>query len=55
MRITKGYLSTKEKVVVVNSKLESIEVESSKLRKDLIAAMDETNKANEKVKKLSGP
>ena len=55
MRITKGYLSTKEKVVVVNSKLESIEVESSKLRKDLIAAMDETNKANEKVKELSGP
>nr|POE52350.1 hypothetical protein CFP56_65584 [Quercus suber] len=53
LRITSDYLSTEEKVVVVNSKLESVEVESSKLRKDLIVAMDETNKANEKVKELS--
>lgn len=40
-------------VVVVNSKLEFAEAESSKLRKDLIAAMDETNRENEKVKELS--
>ena len=39
--------------MVANSKLEFIEEESSKLRKDLIEAMDKTNKANEKIKKLS--
>ena len=39
--------------MVVNSKLESVEVESSRLRKDLIEAMDETNKAREKIKELS--
>lgn len=38
---------------MANSKFESIEAESSKLRKDLIATMDETNKANEKIKELS--
>ena len=38
---------------MVNSKLESAEAKNSKLRKDLIAAMDEMNKANEKVKELS--
>ena len=38
---------------MVNSKLESVEAKSSKLRKDLIAAMDETNKENEKVQELS--
>ena len=37
---------------MVNSKLESVEAESSKLRKDLIVVMDKTNKA-EKVKELS--
>ena len=46
------YLSTEEKVLVTNSKLEFVEAESSKLRKDLIADMDETNKANEKIKEL---
>lgn len=39
--------------MVVNSKLESVEVESLKLRKNLIAAMDETNKVNKKIKELS--
>ena len=46
------YLSTEEKVLVTNSKLEFVEAESSKLRKDPIAAMDETNKAKEKIKEL---
>ena len=46
------YLSTEEKVLVTNSKLEFVEAESSKLRKDLIAAMDEMNKAKEKIKEL---
>ena len=52
MRLTTDYLGAEEKVVVVNSKLESVEAESSKLRKDLIVVMDKTNKA-EKVKELS--
>lgn len=39
--------------MVANSKLESVEVESSRLRKDLIEAMDKTNKAREKIKELS--
>ena len=47
------YLNTEEKVMVANSKLEYVEAESSKLRKDLIIAMDETNKENEKIKELS--
>ena len=51
--IDDDYLNTEEKVVVANSKLESIEAENSKLRKDLIVAMDETNKANEKIKELN--
>jgi len=41
------YLGVEEKVVVTNSKLESVEAKSSRLRKDLIAAMDETNKLSE--------
>ena len=52
MRLTTNYLSSEEKVVVANSKVESIEVESMKLRKDLIEAMDQVTKAKEKVKEL---
>jgi len=47
-----NYLSSKEKVVVTNSKVDSIEAESSRLRKDLIEAMDQSTKAKEKVKEL---
>lgn len=39
--------------MVVNSKLESVEAESSKLRKDLIVFMDEKNKANKKIRELN--
>ena len=39
--------------MVANSKLESVKAESLKLRKDLIGTMDETNKANEKIKELN--
>lgn len=53
LRLATDYLIIKEKVVVVNSKLESIEVESSELRKDLIEAMDKVNKAKEKIKELN--
>ncbi|KAL0010999.1 hypothetical protein SO802_006107 [Lithocarpus litseifolius] len=40
LRMTTDYLSTEEKVVMVNSRAKAAEVESSKLRKDLIEAMD---------------
>ena len=46
------YLSSEEKVVVANSKVDSVEAESLKLRKDLIEAMDQVIKAKEKVKEL---
>ena len=38
--------------MVANSKVESIEVECSKLKKDLIAVMNEKNDANEKIREL---
>ena len=37
---------------MANSKVDSVEAESSKLRKDLIEAMDQSTKTKEKVKKL---
>ena len=46
------YLSSEEKVVVTNSKVDFIEAESSKLRKDLTKAMDQATKTKEKVKEL---
>ena len=51
--ITIDNLNTEEKVVVANSKVESVEVECSKLRKDLIVAMNERNDMNEKIKELT--
>ena len=39
--------------MVANSELEYVKVESLKLRKDLIVAMDETKKANEKIRELT--
>ena len=53
MRLTIDYLSNGEKVVVTNSKIEFVKTKSSKLRKDLIEAMDETNKAKEKIRELN--
>ena len=53
MCITIDNLNTEEKVVVANSKVESVEVECSKLRKDLIVAMNERNDMNEKIKELT--
>ena len=46
------YLNSEEKIMVTNSKVDLIEAESSKLRKDLIEAMDQLTKAKEKVKDL---
>lgn len=39
--------------MAANSKLEVVEAESLKLRNDLIVAMDEMNRANEKIKELN--
>ena len=38
--------------MVANSKVDSVEAESSRLRKDLIEAMDQSTKDKEKVKEL---
>jgi len=47
------YLNTEEKAMVANSKLEFVKAESLKMRKDLILAMDKTDKANEKIRELT--
>ena len=40
-------------MVVANSKVDSVEAKSSRLRKDLIEAIDQSTNAKEKVKKLT--
>ena len=45
--LTKKYHNSEEKIVVANSKLESVEVEIFRLRKDLIEVMNKANKARE--------
>ena len=52
IHITTEFLTHKEKVAMVGSKVEALEVESSKLKKELISAMDERNITKEKVKAL---
>lgn len=39
--------------MVANSEIKFVEAKNSKLRKDLIEAMDETNRAKEKIKDLN--
>ena len=51
--ITAEYLTQEAMVASVKSKMEALEAESSKLKKDLIVAMDEANTLKEKVKTLS--
>ena len=51
--MTTDYLAMKEKVVMVNSRVEAVEVESSKLRKDLIETMDWANEAKDKLKEVT--
>nr|POE57833.1 hypothetical protein CFP56_76368 [Quercus suber]POE62721.1 hypothetical protein CFP56_26481 [Quercus suber] len=53
LRIMMDYLSAEEKIVMSSSKAKSVEAECSKLKKDLIAAMNERNEANQKVKELT--
>lgn len=52
IHITMEYLVHEEKVVVANSKVEALEAEGSRLRKDFIAAMDKSNAFKEKIKAL---
>ena len=53
IHITSEYLANEEKVVVVNSKVEALEAEGSRLRKDLLAVMYNSNASREKIKALS--
>ena len=53
MHITSQYLLNEEKSVVANSNVEALESEGSHLRRDLIAAMDDSNVSREKIKALS--
>ena len=53
MCLTTDYLAMKEKVVMVNSRAEAVEVESSKLRKDLIETMDWANEAKDKLNEVT--
>ena len=53
IHITSEYLSQKARALSTKSKAKGLEVELSKLRKDLIVAMDEPNTAKEKVRVLS--
>ena len=55
LRLMMDYLNTEEKVVVANSKLKSIEAKSSKLRKDLIAAMARQTRQTRKLKGSAKP
>ena len=47
------YLSQEAKATFARSKLQGLEVKNSKLKKDLISAMDEANTAKEKARVLS--
>ena len=52
IHLTIEYLTSEEKVVMANSKVNALEVEGSTLRKELIAAMDDGNQMKEKIKAL---
>ena len=54
MHITTQYLANKEKAVVANSKVEALEAEASRLRKDLIAAMDALKTSKGQIQVLMG-
>ena len=52
LHITSEYLVSEAKVESAWSHASSLEVENSKLRKELIAAMDDANQAKEKLRTL---
>ena len=53
LHITSEYLASKAKVEFARSHASSVEAENSKLRKELIAAMDDANQAKEKPRTLT--
>ena len=53
LHITSEYLTQEAKVAFAMSRVEALEAENSKLKKDLIIAMDKANTIKEKVKGLS--
>ena len=53
IHISTKYLGQEEKATVVGSKVEALEAEVAKLRRDLITAMDDANTAKEKAKALA--
>ena len=53
LHITSEYLAFEAKVESAWSHASSLEVENSKLRKELIAAMDDANQAKEKLRTLT--
>ena len=53
LNITSEYLTQEAKVGSVMSKMEALEAENSKLKKDLIITMDEANIIKENAKTLS--
>ena len=53
LHITTEYLTQEAKVASLTSKIEAMEVETSKLKQSLIESMGEANTLKEKVKALS--
>ena len=53
LHLTSEYLAQKAKVESAQSHVMTLEADNSKLKKDLIAAMNEANLAKEKVKTLT--
>ena len=53
LHITSKYLASEAKVEFARSHTSSAEAENSKLRKELIAAMDDANQAKEKLRTLT--
>ena len=52
IHITSEYLGHEAKAVLAGSKMEALEAENAKLKRDLIFAMDEANTTKEKAKAL---
>ena len=53
LHIISKYLASEAKVEFARSHTSSVEAENSKLRKELIAAMDDANQAKEKLRTLT--
>ena len=53
LHLTSEYLASEAKVEFAQSHMTTLEAENSKLKKELIVAMDDTNLAEEKLKTLT--